>query len=192
MKLHWRRQIRERQEPLVQSAAHSATAQSSTSLRSRNHQGLMRQHSRLINLMNKTQIYIGLNKTENDTTDHKQVQYDEISNRMESMLINVLCVMSVIRNWLAPVFISYKKNVEVRMLCNTIGLRWYQVSFPRTGVFEILQDLWQAQTAHQSSKKYEFRDYIFELEKSTPSYPTMMRMARSPRIRTRSPLNTST
>ena len=62
-----------------------------------------RQHSRLINLMNMAQFNNGVKKTENDTTDFKQGRYDEISNRMESMLMNVSSVMSVIRNWTAPV-----------------------------------------------------------------------------------------
>ena len=51
------------------------------------------------------------------------------------------------------------------LLCNTIVVSFYNVlvfraKFLFTDV-ELSQGLWQALTAHQSIKDYEFKDYIF-------------------------------
>ena len=52
-------------------------------------QGMIRRHSRLINLLGVKQICIGVNKMDCDTAGYKQERYDEISNEMRSMLIKV-------------------------------------------------------------------------------------------------------
>ena len=48
-------------------------------------QGQVRQHSTLINLPGKKQIYICVNKTDCDTADNKQEHFDEISNEMKNV-----------------------------------------------------------------------------------------------------------
>ena len=52
-------------------------------------QGMIRWHSRLINLLGVKQICIGVNKMDCDTAGYKQERYDEISNEVRSMLIKV-------------------------------------------------------------------------------------------------------
>merc|ERR1719261_1155267 len=52
-------------------------------------QGQTRQHSRLINLLGVKQIAIGCNKMDCDTAGYKQARYEEVSNEMRSMLVEV-------------------------------------------------------------------------------------------------------
>ena len=54
---------------------------------------------------------------------------------------------------------------DMSMLCNTIVVSFYNVSVFRVNFLfadvELSQGLWQALTAHQSIKEYEFKDYTF-------------------------------
>ncbi len=52
-------------------------------------QGQIRQHSRLINLLDVKQICVGVNKLDCDTVEDKQSQYEEIANVMKIMLLKV-------------------------------------------------------------------------------------------------------
>merc|ERR1712072_718212 len=52
-------------------------------------QGQTRQHSRLINLLGVKQIVCGCNKMDCDTAGYKGARYEEVSNKMKSMLVKV-------------------------------------------------------------------------------------------------------
>ena len=61
-----------------------------------------------------------------------------------------------------------RNSFEFRMLCNIVRVNGYHVSIPRVESVSDEDDLhhgsWQVQTAHQSPKEDELKDYIFALD----------------------------
>ena len=130
-------------------------------------QGQTRQHSRSSNLLEKKQIYNGVNKMDCDTASYEQEWIRFVSpdnadvNALSSSLFEYDIVKAVSNDtWMQS------NSVEANFGCfhriSVFGPRFLVVE--NRFFQDVSQEMWQTQAAHQSNKNYVCDDYVFEFE----------------------------
>ena len=115
-------------------------------------QGQTRQHSRSSNLLEKKQIYNGMNKMDCDTASYEQ-EWIRYVNALSSSLFDYEIVKAVSNDtWMQS------NSVEANCCCfhrtSVFGARFLMVEnrFHQDASQDVSQELWQTQAAHQSNK----------------------------------------